>query len=211
MADKRPTYALRIAVLVLLPFLVGAFLLPHTQPLTGQELRAPNETASGLNSITYAFVHDASNAAVSRRISSIFPLAEYLDFPPFASHTNPAICFEDKGSYVMLPDNSTAVPSFQWHVLFNNATTLAVNPNSLNCTPIALGKEYEYSWTLQVGSVDSNVSGIATFVPQTDAYTTITVDYGMLQGLVMIPVAYLLIWYPAAGIRKKILEGFEAQ
>jgi hypothetical protein len=210
--DKRLIYAMRIAVLVLLPFLVGALLLPHSQPMTGQELRAPNETASGgLNSVTYAFVHDSGSAQVSQRISSIFPLAEYLDFPPFVSHANPEICFEDSGSYVILPDNSTTVPDYQWHVLFNNATTLGVGPYSLNCTPIALGKEYAYSWKLQVNRIDSNVSGVATFVPKTDAYTRMTMDYGMLQGLAMIPVAFLLVWYPAAGIKKKILDGFEAQ
>ena len=211
MADKKLTYTLRIILLVLLPFLAGAFFIPHTQSLVGQELSAPTQSASGLNSVTYAFVHDNSNAPVSKRISSIFPLADYLDFPPFVSHTDSAICFKDNGSYVILPDNSTTVPVFQWHVLFNNATSLAVDSYSSNCTPIIVGKQYEYSWTLQVNRVNSNVSGIATFVPQTNAYTTLTMDYGILQGLVLIPVAFLLIWYPAAGIRKKILEGFEAQ
>lgn len=210
MGDKRAAYALRVAILVLLPFLAGAVVIPHTQPMTGQELRAPNESASGLDAVTYAFVHGTTNAQVAR-ISSLFPLAEYMDFPPFVSQRNPTICFADNGSYVILPDNATTVPDFQWHVLFNNATTLGVGPYSLNCTPIVLGKEYSYSWTLQVNKVDSNVSGVATFVPQTTAYTSMTMDYGILQGLAMIPVAYLLVWYPLAGIKKKILDGIWEQ
>ena len=64
---------------------------------------------------------------------------------------------------------------------------------------------------VSVNKVDSNVSGVATFVPQTTAYTSMTMDYGILQGLAMIPVAYLLVWYPLAGIKKKILDGIWEQ
>ena len=59
--------------------------------------------------------------------------------------------------------------------------------------------------------VTSGMNGTITFVPQTATYPRMEMDYGLLQGLVFIPVAYLFIWYPAAGIIRKIREGLHAQ
>ncbi|MCX6769497.1 MAG: hypothetical protein NT051_02335, partial [Candidatus Micrarchaeota archaeon] len=151
------------------------------------------------------------NSFMANRINSVFPLAGYLDFPPFVNHGATAVCFADNGSYLILPNNSTIVPNFNWAVAFNNQTSLHVPPSSVSCAPIALGSQYSYEWKLNLIDVDTNVSGVATFVPRTATYTRMTMDFGILQGLVMIPVFYLLVVYPFVGLKRKILEGIEAQ
>ncbi|MFA5930082.1 MAG: hypothetical protein WC861_04320 [Candidatus Micrarchaeia archaeon] len=214
MDRKFISYALRFALLVLLPFMLGALVLPHTQYIVGQELNTPNDAQGGSpRAVTYAFVHNGADSFVTNKINSLFPLAEYLDFPPFVNHGSPTICFADNGSTVILPDNSTTTPNYRWDVVFNNQTSVGVRPFSTNCTQIVLGGQYSYEWKLsqiQISS-DSNISGTITFVPQTSTYTRMVMDYGILQGLVLVPVFYLLIVYPVVGLKRKILEGIEAQ
>ena len=209
--DRRILYALRLFLLVLLPFLLGAFVLPHTQYVQGRELQAPDSTGgSGVQ--TYAFVHSDESSIIQQKISGLFPLAGYLDFQPFVYHNDPSICFEDTGSYLLFQDGSTAVPDYEWVVDFNGATHLAVPPFSANCTPIVIGKQDIYKWNLVIRSVDAEqASGNVTFVPQTSAYTRLTMDYGILQGVILIPVAFLLVWYPSAGIIRKIKSGLSEQ
>ena len=203
---------MRFALLVLLPFILGAYVLPHTQYLAGQELNTPSDAQGGApQAVTYAFVHNGADAFVANKINALFPLAEYLDFPPFVNHGSPYICFADNGSSLILPDNSTTVPVYNWDVLFNNRTSLAVQPFSMNCTPIALGGQYSYEWKLNLINVNSNMSGTAAFVPQTSTRTRMIMDYGILQGLALIPVFYLLVVYPIVGLKRKIIEGIEAQ
>ena len=212
MDRKHISYALRFALLVLLPFMLGAYVLPHTQYLAGQALNTPSDAQGGASSsVTYAFVHNGTDAFVTNKINTIFPLAEYLDFPPFVNHGSPSICFADNGSYLVLSDNSTTVPAYGWSVLFNSQPSITVQPFSVNCTPIVLGNQYSYSWRLNLIDANTNVSGAATFVPQTSTRTRMAMDYGILQGLALIPVFYLLVVYPIVGLKRKILEGIDAQ
>ena len=39
-------------------------------------------------------------------------------------------------------------------------------------------------------------------VPNTDTYHVFAFDYGVLQGLSLIPAPYILVWYPLFGIIK---------
>jgi hypothetical protein len=212
MDRKYVSYALRFALLVLLPFMLGAYVLPHTQYLQGQGLSTPSNAQGGApQDVTYAFVHNNADSFVANKINTLFPLAEYLDFPPFVNHGSPSICFADNGSYLILPDNSTTVPTYTWNVLFNNQTSISVLPFSTSCTPISLGKEYSYAWKLNIVNINSNLTGTAAFAPQTSTFTRMAMDYGILQGLVLIPVFYLLVVYPVVGLKRKILEGIEAQ
>ena len=56
-----------------------------------------------------------------------------------------------------------------------------------------------------------DAKGNVVFDPETATYPREVMDYGFLQGLVMIPVFYLFIFYPAAGIWKKIHKGLLEQ
>ncbi|VVC02066.1 Uncharacterised protein [uncultured archaeon] len=207
--DKRVEYACRAFLLVLLPFLLGAFALPHVHYMQGTALQAPGQAGNGVQ--TYAFVHSSEDSIIQQKISSLFPLAGYLDFPPFVYHSNASVCFEDTGSYLVFPDKSTSIPSYDWTILLNGGTVLPLEPYSVACAPIALGQTNSYKWGLNLKSVEATNQSNAAFVPQTSAYTRLTMDYGILQGVVMIPVAFLLVWYPAAGIIRKIKEGLLAQ
>jgi len=205
-------YLYRMAVLVMLPFLFGAFVLQHSQMMYGQMLNSPQEIRN-TDDISYSFSHNGSDLAVPTSVNSIFPLANYLGFAPFVNHYSPEICFQDNDSYVLLSDGTRYDPEFSWTVDFNNKTALHVEPDSMNCTEAKEQGTAEFRWyvTMAIPSNDSRFRGNVTFVPQTIAFPRMTMDYGLLQGLVMIPVCYLFLWYPAAGIWKKIHKGLLEQ
>jgi len=204
----------RFAILMLLPFLTGFWLIPHTTYMAGQMLDAPNANQSGGSpSLYYTFTHSSSDMALPQRVNAVFPLADYLDFPPFVSHRDPLICFQDTGSYVILPNGTSVSPDFDWDVYFGNSTILDVPKNSMNCTATKTGQNTTYAWhaKLDINLSGQNLSNNITFVPKTTTYPEFVMDYGLLQGLVMIPVCYLFIWYPAAGIWKKLHKGLGEQ
>jgi hypothetical protein len=212
MSDDDARFALRIALLILLPFFLGAFVLPHTQMMDGQMLGSPGEAKSG-DEIAYSFSHPGNDLSVPQSVGAIFPLANYLDFPPLVSHGEPEICFQDNDSYLVLADGSKFDPEFQWIVDFNNKTQLIVMPDGVNCTKASASGQNDYRWfvNMAIPSDDPRFKGNITFVPQTMAFPRMIMDYGLLQGLAMIPVAYLFIWYPAAGIWKKLHKGMAEQ
>lgn len=212
MKNQYAWYAMRIFLLILLPFLLGAFVLPHTQAMDGQLLKSPNEAISG-EEISYSFTHSGNDITVPQKVNAIFPLADYLNFPPLVNHYQPELCFEDNDSFLVLPDGSKFDPEFAWLVNFNNRTELVVAPDGVNCTPAASDGPNDYRWYAQMVLPlnDSRFKGNLTFVPQTRTYPRIIMDYGLLQGLVLIPVAFLFVWYPAAGIWKKLHKGMHEQ
>ncbi|MDD5172322.1 MAG: hypothetical protein PHF60_04785 [Candidatus ainarchaeum sp.] len=212
MDDRYLRYAARIFLLVLLPFVLGAFILPHTQAMEGQMLRSPSEEKSG-EEISYSFTHSGNDLAVPQKVNAIFPLADYLDFPPLINHYQPEICFQDNDSFLILADGEKYDPEFQWIVNFNNRTAVVVAPDGVNCTPASSDGPNEYRWYAQMALPlnDSRFKGNVTFVPQTVTYPQITMDYGLLQGLALIPVAFLFVWYPIAGIWKKVHRGILEQ
>ena len=204
---------LRLIILVVLPFVLGYYLLPHSQYMIGQDLGAPGASGNNSTSSTYLFMHTEEETAIQQKISTIFPLAGYLDFQPFIYHKDPQICFSDSGSYLQFSDGSVSSPQYNWTVVMPQRPPITVQPYSTSCDPIVIGQQSSYRWNIQVGDVGvvpANVTN-ATFVPQTSAYTRLTMDYGVLQGLVMIPVAFLLVWYPLVGIRKKVEKGLMEQ
>jgi len=214
LAELTPRHAYRFCILVMLPFLVGLWVLPHTTYADGQLLGTPDQNQSGSSqSVTYTFTHNSSAASLPESIDEVFPLADYLDFPPFVSHTGPLICFQDEGSYVILPDGSNFTPNFDWDVQFGNSTTLDIPPNSFKCARTVPGQTNSYQWyaRMDIDMADQNLTSNLTFVPKTTTYPRFVIDYGLLQGLVMIPVCYLFIWYPAAGIWKKVHKGLGEQ
>jgi hypothetical protein len=212
-SDLTHRHVLRSCILVLLPFIFGFWVLPHTTYANGQLLAAPNQNQTGSSTVTYTFMQSSSSSPVPQSVNAIFPLANYLDFPPFVSHSDPLICFEDQGSYVIMPDGRNFTPAFDWDVQFGNSTMLDVPANSANCTRTVAGQDNSYRWyaKLDINLGDQNLTSNLTFVPKTTTYPRFAMDYGLLQGLVMIPVCYLFIWYPAAGIWKKIHHGLGEQ
>lgn len=205
-------YTVRIFLLILLPFVLGAFILPHTQDMEGQMLKSPTEASTGAE-ISYSFRHSENDIAVPQKVNAIFPLADYLNFPPLVNHYQPELCFEDNESFLILADGERYDPEFEWVVNFNNQTEVTVAPDSVSCTPLSANGPNDYRWyaRMVLPLNDSRFKGNVTFVPQTMTYPQITMDYGLLQGLVLIPVVFLFVWYPAAGIWKKMHRGMLEQ
>ena len=206
-------YAFRALLLVVLPFSLGMWMLPHTQALDSQSLGAPvpggNAGASNLTFFGFAHRADAS----PQRVNALFPLANYVDFPPFVSHDRLQECFADTGSRFVWKNSSTPAPEVVWKVSLETGVTLRVEPNSINCTDIDLSQPIQYKWvaTLSEPYVQPYLDGNLTFEQSISAYPRIIIDYGLLQGLSMIPVFYLLIFYPAVGIWKKLHKGMLEQ
>ncbi len=208
MDNKYLGYAVRIFLLALLPFALGAFILPHTQAMEGQMLKSPTEAMSG-DEISYSFSPSGNDIMVPQKVNAIFPLADYLNFPPLVNHYQPEICFQDNDSFLFLENGQKYDPEFRWIVSFNNKTSLVVEPDGVNCTPAVANGPNDYKWYAQMALPlnDSRFKGNLTFVPQTMTYPRIIMDYGLLQGLILIPVMFLFVWYPAAGIWKKVHTG----
>ena len=207
-------YVYRIFLLIILPLLIGWVILPHSQTVDGKALDSPTINPNNPNrDLSYSFAHSEEDLAGAQRINAVFPLADFLDFPPFISHGSPVLCFEDNGSFVTLPNGSNQTPDLKWMVLVNNKTKVFVKSLTTNCTEIKPGQDNSYNWlaTIKLPGEINLSEGNVTFTPKTRTFPRVTMDYGLLQGVALIPVAYLLIWYPAAGILKKIKKGLEEQ
>ena len=205
--------ALRLFLLVLLPFMLGAVVMPHTHDIQGVSLNAPSDSMNGQGNVSYAFNQSQEMAQATASLSAIFPLANYLDSPPLISHGNLRACFEDTGSVLTLSNGTQLSPNFEWAIHLSDGRVVMLRANSSKCISIAQGNGETYAWTATVptglDSVDKNST--LTFMPQTNSYQLETMDYGLLQGLALIPVFYLFIWYPLAGIWRKLMHGMLEQ
>jgi hypothetical protein len=199
---------------VVLPFLLGAVVFQHTEEVQGTPLQTPAEIPSGyLQAATYAVTHESALTQNPSQIASVFPLANYLDFAPLVSYGSTRLCFQDLGSYVTYPNGTNSTPAFEWEVIVNNASVVFVQPSSTHCMSTSANGQYSFAWnaefpTEQFGA--ENLSAIG-FTPRIVIYPDVAVDYGILQGLVFIPAFFLFIFYPLAGIWKKIRSGFLEQ
>ncbi|VVB56887.1 Uncharacterised protein [uncultured archaeon] len=219
MADKKPAderirYAWRVFLLVLLPFALGLWVLPHTQGMDGAAIGAPVSDASrgADGSVSYHFTHSQLEGG-AQQLGALFPLANYADFPPLVSHGQWQLCFKDNGSRFLLADGSDVPAEIEWNISVQGQGQVLVQANSVNCTGVEPGQATIYQWSAKLGPAIARegLNGTITFEPQTSTYPRATMDWGLLQGLVMIPVFYLLIWYPAGGIWRKIREGLLSQ
>ncbi len=204
----------RILILILLPFLIGAVLLPHTAELKGSTLTRPSEIQTGyLQSQQYVFTHVYTADQSTPQVGSVFPLANYIHFYPAVSYGNMQLCFQDEGSYLTYSNGTTKTPAFQWSVEINNASRVVVFPNSIACTKAEASSSYSLSWKANIpySALAQEDLSNTSFTPEVVVYPTVTMDYGVLQGLVFIPAFYLFIFYPAAGIIKKIQKGLLEQ
>jgi hypothetical protein len=213
-ANNRMAYTIRIVLLVVLPFLLGAVVLQHTEEHQGTPLQNPAEIPTGyLQAAAYEFTHESAFMQNPAQITSVFPLANYIDFAPLVSHGATRLCFQDLGSYVTYPNGTNSTPNFEWEVNVNNASVVSVQPSSTHCMPATVNGQYSFKWnaefeTAQFGT--ENLSRIS-FTPKIVIYPAVAMDYGILQGLAFIPAFFLFIFYPAAGIWKKVHRGFLEQ
>ncbi|VVB99583.1 Uncharacterised protein [uncultured archaeon] len=210
--DNRVIFSLRLALLVLVPFLLGAFIFPHTQYVNGSLLSTPNQYRNATDVLSYSFSSSGASF-INRGIGNVFPLASYLDFPPLVSRSQMELCFQDNGSSITLPNGTEIAPDVQWSIHVNNNPPIRINTTTFACTDVPSTGPVVYAWTASVntGVAPDSVNGTIIFNPATLTYPRMEVNYGLLQGLVMIPVFYLIIWYPLAGIWKKLRGGMLEQ
>jgi hypothetical protein len=210
--DRRFAIASRIFLLLVFPFILGALVLPHTQYIDGTQLTAPSENqSSSAGMLSYSFNH--SEDTIGPALNALFPLANYLDFPPFVSQNRVQMCFADSGSGIILPNGTRLEPPFQWVIGINGRSEVRLDSNSVACSDINGNGKNSFSWNANIsaGLSEKDLNSTLVFDPQTSTYPRHLIDYGLLQGLVMMPLFYLLVWYPAFGIWKKIRHGMQEQ
>lgn len=211
--DLRFLLAARFALLVALPFLLGLYVLPHTAHMDGQLLGTPEVQQNASGVLSYSFASADNDATLEQSVGSIFPLSNYLDFPPLVSHDRMQLCFRDNGSSIDLPNGTRIIPDLAWEIHVNNDPPILLNASSQACTDITNRGPIYYAWTARINTeIDrQSLNGSIAFNPETLTYPRLEMDYGLLQGIAMIPVFYLLVWYPAIGIWKKLHEGMLSQ
>ena len=217
MGEGKPDWlriALRVFLLLLLPFFLGFYILPHGQAVLGQ----PVEPFSGNRSapasaLLFNFTHTQAAQAQFAQIESVFPLANYLDIYPLVAHQVTGICFQDVGSRIVLANGTAFYPDFYWNITRPSYPDVILQANSSSCTNATRAAPGEYSWSAQVPTNLSleEFGDDSVFYADTRVQLQGEFQYGLLQGLAIIPAAYLFIWYPLFGIWRKIREGMKVQ
>ncbi len=232
-ADKRVLLASRLFLLILLPFLFGAFLLPHTQPVYVQSIETPAQSAgagspsagnasggignafapspSANNASSYDFTYSGGGLVSPDSLNAVFPLAHYINFPPFVMIDQLQVCFSQNGSQVIFKNGTRTAANLSWTVRLDDGTTLPIREGLAACTDARSGQMHADWSAAPVPPFPGNLSDVAAFENTPDTYVRVIMDYGILQGLAMIPAFFLIVYYPAAGIWKKLHEGMGAQ
>lgn len=203
----------RFILLLALPFLLGLYAFPHTQYVDGSLLSTPTGYKNAAEIMSYTFSAADSGLVLGRSVGSVFPLSNYLDFQPFVSHDRMQLCFQDNGSTITLPNGSQFAPDMEWEIHINNDPAIMLNQSSFACSDVPPRGPVVYAWKALISTDISRDSfnGTIVFNPATLTYPRMQVNFGLLQGIAMIPVFYLLVWYPIAGIWKKLREGMMEQ
>jgi hypothetical protein len=201
----------KVLILVLIPFIYG-YMLPHTQTLRSENLRSPTLTDTENGSVL-DFQSVQGTVGLPDGVNSIFPLGKYLSIWPLVSFNDPQLCFEDQGSYVQYTNGTRLPAEIEWDVALDNGSVVHVSQDSVNCSPIEFGRKFSYRWEGKLFFlINRNESlGNVSVVPDASTYHQFEYDYGVLQGLALIPALYLLVWYPLFGIIRKIEKGWKEQ
>jgi len=194
---KLLSLAIRLMLLLVIPFVLGCFVFPHEFYAAG----VPTGP-QGPGMQAYSFSADSHRMLMEQSMGSVFPLYKYIDYVPFASKDMIEICVAGNGSEIALQNGMRLKPEQEWEIgndgIGNSAGALA-------CADVPATAE---SGLVRGGPGASNTTITLTFASK--MFPRYEVEYGILQGLVMIPVFYLLVYYPATEIWKKLHRGMHA-
>ncbi|MFH1095664.1 MAG: hypothetical protein V1728_05600 [Candidatus Micrarchaeota archaeon] len=101
--------------------------------------------------------------------------------------------------------------NLSWSVRLDDGTTLPIREGLAACTEARSGQMHADWFAAPVLPFPGNLSEVAAFENTPNTYVRVIMDYGILQGLAMIPAFFLVVYYPAAGIARKLKEGILAQ
>ena len=206
--------ALRVFFLLLLPFFLGFYVLPHSQAATGQPVPSFSGNRSSLaGALSFNYTHTQEAQNQFAQIESVFPLANYLNFYPLVSHKVTSVCFQDAGSRIELANGTVIYPDFYWEVSKPSFPPVIVQANSTTCANTSGADLAQYTWSAQIQTnlTEDELGPSSVFHTDTRVQLQGEVDYGLLQGLAIVPAAYLFVWYPLFGIWRKIKEGMTVQ
>ena len=209
----KKNHLFRIFVLVIIPFIIGSILVPHTQEIQGDTLIRPTQIQTTyFETQQYQFTH-AIITPTPLPVNTIFPLANYLHFYPAVRYEELKLCIEDNGSTITFQNGTEEALPFGWTVHINNASSVFIPRNSVSCIPATMNSSYNFLWNAHFPITIVNKENLEniTFTPKIIVYSANTMDYGVLQGLAFIPAFYILIFYPVVGIIKKIFKGLMEQ
>ena len=198
--SKKSSIALRLALLVLLPFLLGCFVFPHEYYAEGMAISSP---ISGTRE--YVFSASSHQALMEKSMGSVFPLYKYVDYIPFVTRDVVEICAANE-SGLILQDGTRLEPEREWGLGDSEGQGGDSGAFCADIPPSPHGAAAP-----EIPNASTNASGSSIILSSASkAHPRFEVEYGVLQGLVMIPVFYLLIYYPATEIWKKLHHGMHA-
>lgn len=204
----------RAFFLLILPFFLGFLILPHGQAVSGQPVEPfPGNKSAPAGDFSFNFTHAQEAQSQFAQIESVFPPANYLSVYPLVSHRMTGICFQDVGSRIVLENGTTLYPDFYWEIRKPMSPPVMVRANSTACTNASRASPGDYSWAAQISTnlTREELGNNSVFYTDTRVRLQGEYEYGLLQGIAMIPAAYLFVWYPLFGIWRKIKEGMAAQ
>src|SRR4030095_5650726 len=196
-------------VLVVVPFLLG-MALPHVQTVKNEHLGSPSLQSIDNDTLNSSAFEAEVN--IPENVNSVFPIAKYFSVWPLVSFNDPQLCFADNGSYVAYTNGPSIQATISWTVEVNGKK-VSVDDSTASCVPVQLNQKVAYRWEGQVFFlINRNESlGKVSVAPSTLTYHKFECDYGILQGIALIPAIYLFFWYPFFGIWKKIEKGWKEQ
>ncbi|MBI5223030.1 hypothetical protein HY990_01265 [Candidatus Micrarchaeota archaeon] len=202
---KQVIRLIKIFTFIILPFIYGYYILPHQQTLIDVDFYSPTP-ANANNSLTQQ--NGEGIVTAPTKIATIFPLAGYLNFWPLTIVENPQICFQDRGSKILVGNKTSEENHISWNIKFSGRNDTIMNEGESQCVDVKIGEKFNYRWDakLKVTIPRNETNSMITIVPDTKTYSQFQMNYGLLQAISLISAGYLFIWYPAIEIWKQIKQ-----
>jgi len=200
--NRGASIAVRLALLVAVPFVLGCFVFPHEYYADGAAI---GDASQGMQA--YLFSADSHNLLMEKSMGSVFPLYKYFDYAPLVSRDMVEFCVGN-GSALALPGGARLAPEQEWSL--GESEGQKNRGGMATCADVPASSQ---AWLHpQGGAGGSSIAPEGSMVlnSASKVYPRYEVEYGVLQGLVMVPVFYLLIYYPATEIWRKLRHGMHA-
>jgi hypothetical protein len=200
--NPKVSIAIRLVLLVLLPFVLGCFVFPHEYYAEGVAVGA-----AGQGMQTYTFSSQSHEILMEKSMGSVFPLYKYIDYAPFVTRDMVEICAANV-SDLALPNGTLLKPEMEWSI--GGSEGIENRNGAVFCADVPAESQLQPQG--QGGANATNMTSGSTIAVSlaSNAHPRYEVEYGVLQGLVLVPVFYLLVFYPATEIWKKLHRGMHA-
>ncbi len=220
--SKKRAIIFRLIVIVVIPFILGALIFPHTETLRPVELTVTdyinrNQTITQQMS-TFTKVdgspldmqsiqNNLTESPISQ-LDSTFPLVNYLNVWPLVRTNIDNICLNNSGSYIVYPDgaNTTGI----YYKIKTKENEITLKPGEEICFPTNEpfpGFEPIYIIELNHMKIGENITKDVNIYADTVLKGIPNRDYGILLGIASIGGVILFLGF-ISETKKRIYNGF---